>query len=187
MGDYIYLFIPFILYIYVEHLSDRLCNSHQGIQVNKANVVPTAWKLSVLQRRGHKKQYYFISIILKTAKRSKGKNVLTWEALGTYDAGKTNNIIYLSKLPAGLPWCSAGKESTCRAGYPSSIPWSGRSPEDGIGYLPTPVFLGFPGGSVAKESACNAGDLGWDDPLEEGWATHSSILVWRIPMDRRAW
>ena len=72
--------------------------------MNKANVVPTAWKLSVLQRRGHKKQYYFISIILKTAKRSKGKNVLTWEVLGTYDTGKTNNIIYLSKLPAGLPW-----------------------------------------------------------------------------------
>ena len=26
--------------------------------------------------------------------------------------------------------------------------------------LPTPVFLGFPGGSAAKEPACNAGDLG---------------------------
>ena len=26
--------------------------------------------------------------------------------------------------------------------------------------LPTPVFLGFPGGSVGKESTCNAGDLG---------------------------
>ena len=26
--------------------------------------------------------------------------------------------------------------------------------------LPTPVFLGFPGGSAGKESACNAGDLG---------------------------
>ena len=25
--------------------------------------------------------------------------------------------------------------------------------------LPTPVFLGFPGGSAGKESACNAGDL----------------------------
>ena len=23
--------------------------------------------------------------------------------------------------------------------------------------------------------------LGWEDPLEEGWATHSSILAWRIP------
>ena len=31
------------------------------------------------------------------------------------------------------------------------------------------------------------GFLGWEDPLEEGMATHSSILAWRIPMDRRAW
>ena len=29
--------------------------------------------------------------------------------------------------------------------------------------------------------------LGWEDPQEEGMATHSSILAWRIPMDRRAW
>ena len=29
--------------------------------------------------------------------------------------------------------------------------------------------------------------LGQEDPLEEGMATHSSILVWRIPMDRGAW
>ena len=29
--------------------------------------------------------------------------------------------------------------------------------------------------------------LGWEDPLEEGMATHSSILSWRIPIDRGAW
>ena len=29
--------------------------------------------------------------------------------------------------------------------------------------------------------------LGQEDPLEEGMATHSSILAWRIPMDRGAW
>ena len=29
--------------------------------------------------------------------------------------------------------------------------------------------------------------LGWEDPLEEGMATHSSILAWRIPMDRGFW
>ena len=29
--------------------------------------------------------------------------------------------------------------------------------------------------------------LGWEDPLEEGMASHSSILAWRIPMDRGAW
>ena len=47
--------------------------------------------------------------------------------------------------------------------------------------LPTPVFLGFPSGSDCKESACSAGDLGstlgWEDPLKEGMATHSSILA----------
>ena len=46
----------------------------------------------------------------------------------------------------------------------------------------------FPGGSDGNESACNAGiegDVGsilsQEDPLEEGRATHSSILAWRIP------
>ena len=29
--------------------------------------------------------------------------------------------------------------------------------------------------------------LSWEDPLEEGMATHSSILAWRIPMDRKGW
>ena len=29
--------------------------------------------------------------------------------------------------------------------------------------------------------------LGWEDALKEGMATHSSILAWRIPMDRGAW
>ena len=29
--------------------------------------------------------------------------------------------------------------------------------------------------------------LGWEDPLEEEMATHSSILAWRIPIDREAW
>ena len=29
--------------------------------------------------------------------------------------------------------------------------------------------------------------LGWEDPLEEGMAIHSSVLAWRIPMDRGAW
>ena len=43
----------------------------------------------------------------------------------------------------------------------------------------------FPDGSEGKEYAFNAGDLGsipgQEDPLEKGIATHSSILVWRIP------
>ena len=39
------------------------------------------------------------------------------------------------------------------ASWIKKIPWRRDS-------LPTPVFLGFPGGSAGKESACNAGDLG---------------------------
>ena len=31
------------------------------------------------------------------------------------------------------------------------------------------------------------GSLGWEDPLQEGMATHSSILAWGIPTDRDAW
>ena len=48
--------------------------------------------------------------------------------------------------------------------------------------------LGFPGGTSGKEPArqCrrqrdSVRSLGWEDPLEEGMATHSSILAWRIP------
>ena len=57
--------------------------------------------------------------------------------------------------------------------------------------LPTPVFLGFPVESVGKESACNVGDLdsisSWEHPLEEDMGAHTSVLAWRISMDRGAW
>ena len=49
-------------------------------------------------------------------------------------------------------------------------------------------YLGFPGGASGKELACQCRrhemqvrSLGQEDPLEEGMATHSSILAWRIP------
>ena len=55
-------------------------------------------------------------------------------------------------------------------------------------------MLGFPGSSAGKESTCNSAVqetrlrfLNQEDSLEEGMATHSSILAWRIPMDRGAW
>ena len=35
----------------------------------------------------------------------------------------------------------------------------------------------IPCGSAGKESACNLGDLGWEDPLEKGKATYSSVLA----------
>ena len=46
-------------------------------------------------------------------------------------------------------------------------------------------WRGFHGDSDGKESACKVGDLelipGWEDPLEKGKATQSSILVWKTP------
>ena len=56
------------------------------------------------------------------------------------------------------------------------------------------VGKGIPDDSVGEESSCNAGDTGdtgsipgSGDPLEEEMATHSSVLTWKIPMDRGAW
>ena len=47
------------------------------------------------------------------------------------------------------------------------------------------LFLGFPGGSDVKNPPAVqetwVQSLGWEDPLEEGVATHSSTLAWRIP------
>ena len=55
------------------------------------------------------------------------------------------------------------------------------------------VSLSFSGGLAVKSMPSNAVDPGnsgliliWDDPLEKGMATHSSILAWRIPMDTGA-
>ena len=80
------------------------------------------------------------------------------------------------------PWegnqSSAGKESTCNAcRRPRFDSWVGKIPWRRA-RLPTPVFLGFPGGSVGKESALGEGG---GNPLEKGMATLSSTLAWRIP------
>ena len=57
--------------------------------------------------------------------------------------------------------------------------------------LPSPVFLGFPGGSDGKEFACSAGALGSiprsGNLVEKGTATLSNILCLENSMDRGAW
>ena len=84
----------------------------------------------------------------------------------------------------GFPGGSAGKESACNAGDPGSIPGSGRSTGEGIGYP-----LQYSWASLVTQLVKNppamwetwVGSLGWEDPLEEGMAIHSSILAWRFP------
>ena len=83
----------------------------------------------------------------------------------------------------GFPHSSVGKESACDAGGLSSIPWSGRSAGEGIGYPLQDSWA-----SLVAQLAKNppamwetwVQSLGWEDPLEKGKATHSSILAWRI-------
>ena len=90
----------------------------------------------------------------------------------------------------GFPGSAAYKESTCNAGDPGSIPGSGRFPGEGIGYP-----LQYSWDSLVAYLAKNppavwetwVQSLGWEDPLEEGMATHSIILAWRNPMDGGAW
>ena len=101
------------------------------------------------------------------------------------------NILQLQLHRDGrLPGSSAGKESTCNAGDPNSIPALGRPPGEDTGYP-----LKYSWASLVAQMVQNlpamwetwVQSLGWEDPLEEGMATHSSVLSWRIPMDRRVW
>ena len=79
---------------------------------------------------------------------------------------------------------SAGKESACNAGDPSLIPGSGRSTGEGVGYPLqyswVPLVAQLEKNLPAMQET-RVPYLGWEDPLENGKATHSSILAWRIP------
>ena len=78
----------------------------------------------------------------------------------------------------GFPGGSVGKESACNAGDPGSNPGSGRSVGEGTGYP-----LQYSWASLVAQLVKNLPAMWetWEDPLEKGRATHSSILAWKIP------
>ena len=93
-------------------------------------------------------------------------------------------ILSIIFLLSGFPDSSAGKESACNWRDPSSIPGLGRSAEDGIGYSvqyswASPVAQLVKNLPAMQETWVQS--LSWEDPLEKGQATDSSILTWRIP------
>ena len=101
----------------------------------------------------------------------------------------SNNLIVISDeqlsfIYYSFPHSSDGKESTCSARDPSLIPGSGRSAGEGIGYP-----LQYSQASLVAQLVENPPatweiwiqSLGWEDTLEKGKATHSSIVAWRIP------
>ena len=84
----------------------------------------------------------------------------------------------------GFPDSSVGKESTCNAGDPGSISGLGRSPGEEIGYPLQYTWASLVAQLVKNPPAMQGTwvrSLGWEDPLEKGKATHSSILAWRTP------
>ena len=93
-------------------------------------------------------------------------------------------FVYPYKTSGVFTVSSVGKESACKVGDPGSIPGSGRSPGEGIGYPlqyswapPVPQLVKNP--PAMPETWVRS--LGWEDTLETGKATHSGILAWRIP------
>ena len=82
------------------------------------------------------------------------------------------------------PDSSIGEESACNAGDPGSIPGLGRSAGEGTGY-PLQYSWAFLVAQLVKNPPAIGKTwvrpLGWEDPLEKGAATHSSVLAWRIP------
>ena len=89
----------------------------------------------------------------------------------------------MSIILLGFPDSSIGKESTCNAGDPGSIPGSGRFAGEGIGYP-----LQYSWASLVTQLIKNplamretwVQSLAWEDPLENRKAIHSSILAWTI-------
>ena len=80
----------------------------------------------------------------------------------------------------GFPGSSASKESTCNTGDPGLVPGSGRSPGEGIGYRLQYSWASFVAQLVKNLPAMWetwVQYLGWEDPLEKGKASHSSILA----------
>ena len=81
-------------------------------------------------------------------------------------------------------YSSIGKQSACDAEDPSSISGLGRSAGEGIGYPLQYSWASLVAQLVKSPPAMRETwlqSLGWEDPLEQGKATHSSILAWRIP------
>ena len=84
----------------------------------------------------------------------------------------------------GFPHSSVGKESAYNAGDPDLIPGSGRSTGERIGYLFQYSWASLVSKLVKNPPAMWeiwVRSLGWEDLLEKGKTTHSSILAWRIP------
>ena len=87
----------------------------------------------------------------------------------------------------GFPDSSIGQESACNAGDSGLIPGLGRSPGEEIGYPLQYSWASLVAQLVKTLPAMRETwirSLGLEDPLEKGKVIHTSILAWRILMER---
>ena len=93
---------------------------------------------------------------------------------------RSQKQMIVSSYSKGFPYGSVCKESACNAGDPGLIPDWGRFPGEGIGY-PFQYSWAFLVAQLVKNLPAMqktwVQSLGWEDPLEKGKATHSSILA----------
>ena len=109
---------------------------------------------------------------------------IVWKPKCVSRLGTWVNKIILLRVCMGFSDSSVGRESACNAGDPSSIPASGRSAREGIGYS-----LQYSWPSLVAQLVRNPpamGRPGFDPwvrktPWRKEQLTHSSILAWRIP------
>ena len=95
-----------------------------------------------------------------------------------------------------MPWPPFFSPPGHRMHPTTSISWGGKK---GLKHVTSTyniyegpyTYQTFPGGSDSTNPPAMwetwIQSLGWEDPLEEDMATHSSILAWKIPMDRGSW
>ena len=117
-------------------------------------------------------------------------SILAWRIPQTKEPGRLHSMgserltLSLSHFPPILFLIYLNKQASTRSPNPASV--------FRYIFLRSVCFPGLPWWLSSKESTCNAGEaggvgliLGRKDPLEEGMATHSSILAWRTPQGRK--
>ena len=149
------------------------------------------WQTKSSQRKRKAKRQWLSEEALQIVEeqreaRSKGERERYIQLNAQYQkiARETRSLFQWTMLNnRGFPGSSAGKEYFCNAGGPGSIPLSGRLPGEGIGYPLQYSWTSLVAQLVKNLPAMRetwVQFLGWEDLLEKGRATHSSIWAWRI-------
>ena len=110
--------------------------------------------------------------------------IYTYIITYTYAHIHTYIYTYIIYIYVCFPHSSVGKESACSAGDASLIPRSGISTGKGLGYPLKYSWASLVAQLVENPTAMQetwVWSLGWEELLDKGTATSTSILAWRVP------